>query len=139
MLVSAAVGLATVLTWTVNAQAKSPWYLEGSAGGCFRQPESGAAEFFRTAGEVALDSRGSRAASTPSTISRRFGGRFTPYVGGGIGLSADHRTKGAFAGAAGQTVTSGSDDMSTEGFGLLEAAERRQHLAIDITVSACHS
>ena len=47
------------------------------------------------------------------------GGRFTPYVGGGIGASANHRTNGLFKSATGQTFTS-SGGASTQGLGLVE-------------------
>lgn len=46
-------------------------------------------------------------------------GRFTPYVGGGIGASAAHRTSGRYSDAVGQVFNTPSD-TSTEGFGLVE-------------------
>lgn len=186
-LVSAAVGLAAAFTCAANAQAESPWYLEGSAGAYFRQPKSGAAEFFHTAtpdikvsgvnklrfdtgpivdigvgyrltrqfhveaeagyftyttqtlnplstapgypalsGQTFTRTSGARWSRFTGSVNALYdfasiGRRFTPYVGGGIGASADHRTKGAFVSAAGQTFTAGAGDTSTEGFGLLEA------------------
>jgi len=46
-------------------------------------------------------------------------GRFTPYVGGGVGASADHRTNGRYKSAGGQIFTT-PGGTSTQGFGLVE-------------------
>jgi opacity protein-like surface antigen len=46
-------------------------------------------------------------------------GAFTPYVGGGLGAAAAHRTIGHFAAADGTPFTSGGG-ASTEGLGMLE-------------------
>jgi len=47
-------------------------------------------------------------------------GRFTPYVGGGIGASADHQSFGVFAAADGTPFRS-SGGSSTQSLGLVEA------------------
>lgn len=46
-------------------------------------------------------------------------GRFTPYVGGGVGASSNHRTNGIYKDAAGQVFTA-SGGGSTQGLGMVE-------------------
>lgn len=184
-LVSTAVGLAAALMWTMNAEADSPWYLEGSLGGYVRDSFSSPVTFrhtpgpsvtapgvntfkvnpglianvglgYRVAPHVRLEAEVGYTTYTGDTLnpyttapgfpalngqtftrqsgdrwSRYSGtvnafydfipiaGRFTPYVGGGVGAAAGHRTKGVYKDAAGQPFGSGGGS-STQGFGLLE-------------------
>jgi len=48
-----------------------------------------------------------------------FAGRFTPYVGAGVGGSANHQTAGEFIASGGTVFHSGSGS-STEGFAMVE-------------------
>lgn len=184
-LVSAAVGLAAASTWTANAWAESPWYLEGSLGGYFRDSRTASEYFHHTAtpsinvpgvatlkfdrgvvanlglgyrltphvriaaeagyvtysghtlsayttapGHPALDGQtftrqsGDQWSRYTGTVNAFYdftpiAGRFAPYVGGGVGASADHRTNGLYRDAAGQTFRT-VGGTSTEGFGLVE-------------------
>jgi opacity protein-like surface antigen len=186
-MVSAVVALTAASMWTVKAEAQSPWYLEGSVGGYFRDAQSGPSTFSHTAtptatvpgtlrqtfdsgiiGNIGLGYRltphlrvegeigdfgyttrtvnpNTTAAGFPElngqTFTHQSGAQwsrytgtvnafydfspiakqFTPYVGGGIGASADHRTAGSFINAAGQHFSSSTSGSSTEGLGFLEA------------------
>lgn len=185
---SAVAGLAA-LAWAVNAEAQSPWqgpwYLEGSLGGYFRQPQEGPDVFHhsntptvtvagtdtlkfspglvanlgvgrRITPHIRLEAEVGYAAysghslnpytTAPGfpaldgqTFTHRSGdrwsrytgavnafydfapiaGRFAPYVGGGVGASANHRTNGIYADAAGQTFTT-TGGSSTQGFAVVE-------------------
>jgi opacity protein-like surface antigen len=68
-------------------------------------------------------------------------GRFSPYIGGGVGASADHRTNGLYATAAGQTFTT-NGGSSTAGIGLLEGGVSialSPHLAVVPAYRYVHS
>jgi opacity protein-like surface antigen len=183
--VSAAAGLAAAFFSTMTANAESPWYLEGGAGGYFKASKSGADTFHRNAtpnvnvpgvdtlkfnpglmvnlgvgyrvtSHVRVEAEGSYFTYTGDTLHpftaapgypalngqafRRqsgdrwtryagtvnafydiapIGGRFRPYVGGGVGASANHRSNGLYKSATGQTFTA-SGGASTQGFGLVE-------------------
>ena len=181
------VGLAAASMWAIQAKAESPWYVEGSVGGYFRDSQSVPGTFFHEAtptatvpgtigqtfspgiiGNIGLGYRVSphvrleaefgyfgydTHAVNPSTAAAgfpelngqtyahrsgaewsRYSGtvnafydlspiakQFTPYVGGGIGASSDHRTVGSFVNTAGQSFTNSSSGSSTEGLGFVEA------------------
>ena len=184
-IVSASAGLVAALFSTLNAKAESPWYLEGSLGGYFRDSKSGSETFhrnsipsvnvsgvatlkfhpglitnigvgYRFTSHFRLEAEASYFAYTGDTLSpftsiagfpalngqtfahqsgdrwsryagtvnafydfAAIAGRFTPYVGGGVGASADRRTNGLYRSATGQTFTT-TGGTSTEGLGLVE-------------------
>lgn len=186
-MMSAMLGVAAASMWTIQAEAQSPWYVEGSVGGYFRDAQSSSEAFFHEAtptttvpgtikqtfspgiiGDIGLGYRVSphirleaevgyfgydTHAVNPSTAAAgfpelngqtytrqsgaewsRYSGtvnafydfspiakRFTPYVGGGVGASADHRTTGLFTNATGQTFSGSPGGSSSEGLGFLEA------------------
>ncbi len=80
-------------------------------------PELNGQTFRRTSGD-----RFSRYTGTANVFYdfSPYAGRFTPYVGGGMGVSANHQSYGVFTAADGTPFRS-SGGSSTQGLGMVEA------------------